>query len=370
MLGQASGWVGQEKKRGANNLGAFFCQAKIQRWPFSVDTSLGVAAVTYSGVHDLDVSSFSSGKTAGSMQTTAMMGCNCTDEAGVMRVLCAILPISGIPTGAALNDYRFEVLFSDTRASGLYACAGVDLYVKPVRWSYTRYETRTVTLGTTGAQTTMPTHDCISRGTCRELDAAVWLIPRCGQDRRLNGELACIATAPCMPFCMASRAAGNGRANLVFVRAARWREGVTILGQDCALGGATPETIQLGMPASANSRASSTAAGLLQTGGTAVFGAAGGRVCAASSTSITSVVPKNASALSASGPRVAYNVALDGQPFVVTGDTSFTAVPLGGGAASVQARANSFPRLISSPNLFFGARRSSAWRGTRWTCSA
>lgn len=143
-------------------------QAKVQRWPFSVDTGLGVAAVTYSGVHDLDVSSFSNGKTAGSMQTTAMMGCNCTDTSDVgMRVVCAVLPISGIPTGAALDDYRFEILFSDVRASGLYTCAGVDLYVKPVRWSHTRYETRTATLGTTGAQTTLPTHDCISRGTCR-----------------------------------------------------------------------------------------------------------------------------------------------------------------------------------------------------------
>ncbi len=308
---------------------------------------LGVAAVTYSGVHDLDVSSFSSGKTAGSMQTTGMMGCNCTDTADAgMRVQCAVLPISGIPTGAALIDYRFDILFSDTRASSLYTCAGVDLYVKPVRWSYTRYETRTVTLGTTGAQTTLPTHDCISRGTCRELDAAVWLIPRCGQDRQLNGETACIATAPCMPFCMAARAAGNGRANLVFVRAARWREGITILGQDCALGSSTPETIQLGMPASGNSRASSTAAGLLQTGGTAVFGSSGSRVCAPSM-SITSVLPKNASALSASGPRVAYNVVLDGQPFVVTGDTSFTTVSLGGGVESVQVRA-----ILSADLLF------------------
>jgi hypothetical protein len=59
-------------------------------------------------------------------------------------------------------------------------------------------------------------------------------------------------------------------------------------------------------------------------------------VCTASSAGITSVVPKNASALSASGPRVAYNVVLDGQPFVVTGDTSFTTVSLGGGAESVQ----------------------------------
>jgi hypothetical protein len=84
-------------------------QTKVQTWPFAVDTGLGVAAVTYSGVHDLDVSAFSSGKTSGSMQTTAMMGCNCSDTAGGLQVLCAILPISGIPSEAARSDYRIQV---------------------------------------------------------------------------------------------------------------------------------------------------------------------------------------------------------------------------------------------------------------------
>lgn len=84
-------------------------QTKVQTWPFAVDTGLGVAAVTYSGVHDLDVSAFSSGKTSGSMQTTGMMGCNCTDTVGGLEVLCAILPISGVPSEAALQDYRIQV---------------------------------------------------------------------------------------------------------------------------------------------------------------------------------------------------------------------------------------------------------------------
>ena len=308
--------------------------AKVRTWPYAVDTGLGVAAVTYSTVQDsVDASAFSGSKTVGSMQTTAMLGCNCTDAlGGAMQVLCAILPISGVPSEAALENYRLEVLFSDPDAAGLYTCAGVDLYVKPVRWSFTRYEA-----GATGGA-----HDCISRGTCRELDATVWLVPRCGQDKGLNGETACLPVAPCFPFCMAARSAGSGRGNLVFVRAGRWREGTTILGQDCALkdgGGA----VQLGMPGSGvttTTRAASTQTGLLQTDGTAMFGFVqpgreASRVCRAAM-GVTSVIAKNASALSASGPRTAFNVVLEGQPFALTGDTLFTTISLGGGAESVQ----------------------------------
>ncbi len=297
-------------------------QAKVRTWPFAVDPALGVAAVAYSsGAQDLDVSAFSSGKTAGSMQTTAMLGCNCSDTSDGMRVVCAILPLSGVPSEAALEDYRLEVLFSDPSAASLYTCPGVDIYVRPVRWSYTRYE----------ARPDERTHDCISRGTCRELDATVWLIPKCGQDAGLNAETACIQVAPCIPFCMAARSAGSGRANLAFVRAARWRDGATILGQDCALTGSGPESVQLGMPRSVNSaRATSTMAGLLQTGGTAVYGfvqPGESRICRPA-LGVTSVVEKP--------PRVSYNVVLEGQPFVVTGDTVFTALDLGGGAESVQ----------------------------------
>lgn len=332
-------------------------QAKVRSWPFAVDPSLGVAAVAYSTGQDLDVSAFSSGKTAGTMQTTAMLGCNCSDtpEAG-LRVVCAILPLSGVPVEAALQDYRLEVLFSDPTAAGLYTCAGVDIYVRPVRWSYTRYE----------ARPEERTHDCISRGACRELDATVWLIPRCGQDAGLNAETACIPVAPCIPFCMAARSAGSGRANLAFVRAARWRDGATILGQDCALAGSGPDSVQLGMPRSVTSaRAASTQAGLLQTGGTAVYGfvqPGESRICRPA-LGVTSVVDRP--------PRVSYNVVLEGQPFAVTGDTIFTAVDLGGGAESVQVVGFFCELWVSDsvPDQVL-ACRSSVWRATRRTSSA
>jgi hypothetical protein len=175
---------------------------------------------------------------------------------------------------------------------------------------------------------------------------------------------------------MAARSAGSGRTNLAFVRAARWRDGATILGQDCTLSGSSPSSIQLGMPRTGmTSTAASTQGGLLQTGGTAMYGlmqpgSEGSRICRPA-LGVTSVVPRNASALSASGPRVAYNVVLEGQPFAITGDTVFTTVPLGGGAEGVQVLLDF---LISC--LFFArakpkpTNRSSAWKGTRRTCSA
>jgi hypothetical protein len=159
-------------------------EARVQVWPFpgTMDVSLGVAAVTYSSVHDLDVSAFSSGKrTSGAMQTTAMLACNCSDDAMLgMRVLCSILPMTGVPTEAALEDYLLEVLFPDTDGARLYTCAGVDIYVKSVRWSYTRYSpARDATQGSSGASVSLPNvQDCIARGTCRycPVSPTVWLV--------------------------------------------------------------------------------------------------------------------------------------------------------------------------------------------------
>ena len=306
---------------------------KMQVWPYAVDAALGVAAVTYSRVHDLDVSAFSSGKTSGSMQTTAMLGCNCSDTATGMAITCAILPMSGIPLDKAREDYLLQVLFPTTTAASMYTCAGVDLYVKSIRWSFTRYETTDASLGSSGDKTTLPTHDCIARGTCRELDAAVWLVPRCGQDVNRNAETACLDVAPCMPFCMAARTAGGGRDNLVLASARRWREGTTILGQDCALESGSAATVQPGAPVNSKviSRTATGVGGLLQVGGVGVYGFASDPVCRRASR-VTSVVSKEES----ERMRVAANVRLFSQPFAITGDTTFSTVNLGGDAYAVQ----------------------------------
>ena len=309
-------------------------QAKTQPWPYpGMDMSMGVAAVTYSSVHELDVSAFSSGKTAGSMQTTAMLACNCTDDTLLgMRILCSILPMAGVPQMAALEDYLVQVLFPDAVAASLYVCRGVDIYVKSVRWSFTRYSSQDASLGSGGERTTLPTTDCIARGTCRELDATVWVVPRCGQEENQNDEKACLEDAPCYPFCMAARSAGGGRDNLMLARAGRWREGLVILGQDCAM--ATSSPVLVGSSMGDSNRHTVSWTGISNTGavppgkiGVGMFASSYKPPECTRSPRVTSVVyhaPTGSRAAAA-------NVRTAGQPFAITGDTTLMEV---GGSSS------------------------------------
>ena len=90
--------------KGSNDPGA-----KVQSWPSQVDASLGIAAVVYSTVHDVDVSAISGMQTSSTMQTTSMLGCTCTDDATGALILCSILPMAGIPVGAPSSEYVLQV---------------------------------------------------------------------------------------------------------------------------------------------------------------------------------------------------------------------------------------------------------------------
>jgi len=307
-------------------------QAKMQAWPHAgMDVRLGVAAVTHSSVHDLDVSAFSSGRTVGSMQTTAMLACNCTDDRLLgARILCSILPMAGVPAAAALEDYLVQVLFPDTEAAMLYTCQGLDIYVKSVRWSFTRYASQDATLGATGERTTLPTGDCIARGTCRELDATVWVVPRCGREAQATS-IGCIPTAPCFPFCMAARAAGSGRDNLMLASATRWREGLTILGQDCAMATSAPGTVGASMGTRGNVSWTVTA----KSGAAAARRVANGVFASTYAKQECQRAPRVMSVVDrANGPQgsraAAANVRLAGQPFAITGDTTLMEVGVQG----------------------------------------
>jgi hypothetical protein len=325
-------------------------QGKTQAWPYQgMDVSMGVAAVTYSNVHDLDVSAFSSGKTSGAMQTTAMLACNCTDVLQLgMQILCSILPMAGVPLEAALEDYLLQVMFPDPLAAGLYTCSGVDVYVKSVRWSFTRYSSQDATLGSGGAQTTLPVTDCIARGTCRELDATVWVVPRCGQEQNQNDEKACIADAPCFPFCMAARRAGSGRDNLILAGASRWREGLAVLGQDCALATSSAGTVGTTM----ESRGVSSWTTIASSGVARPRGVANGIYASTYQGQECQRAPRVNSVVDANitGSRAAAaNVRLGGQPFAITGDTalmevlvsSTTVSKSGGGMRAVEEMSGS-----------------------------
>jgi hypothetical protein len=165
---------------------------------------------------------------------------------------------------------------------------------------------------------------------------------------------------------MAARSAGSGRTNLVFVGADRWRDGATILGQDCALSGAGPESVQVGMPGTGNaSWAATTQSSLLQADGVAVYGfthpQTQPRICQPAMR-VTSAVPKP--------PSAGYNVVLEGQPFAITGDTILTVIDLGGGVESVQVVTLATYSEISQALSDDPCRRPSASRAIRPTSSA
>jgi len=221
-------------------------------------------------------------------------------------------------------------MFPDDITANLLTCAGIDIYVKSSRFPFTRYEAPVTKVGSGGSKTGLPNTDCISRGTCREVDATVWVVPRCGTDAWLNKEKACIETATCYPFCMAARASGSGNDNLILAGARRWREGLTIQGQDCAMGSSTASSVSTSMSNTHTvSRAEGSSGDLLQSGmRTGVFARNLDSPECRKAARVTSVVPKP--------PKQAGNIILKDQPFVITGDSIFTEIPLGGGASSLQ----------------------------------
>ena len=290
--------------------------AVVRAWPYPVDVGNGVAAVAYGRANELDASTLSgAGATRGSAQTTGMLGCNCTDlAAGGIAVACAILPMAGAVGDPA--KYLLQGIFPDDQVAGYLVCAGVHLYVRSVRWPFSHYSSD----ASAGAST-----DCISRGSCREADATVWLVPRCSSP--LNHPLAC-ATPACYPFCMAARESGSANNNLIFAGAERWRSGVALMQQDCAgVATSNPGGTQASLGSAGASAHVAGGSNLLGAGSLGAFVRAASSPRCTPAAPITSFVDKPAGA--------SRDLAAVGQPFAITGDTIMTQVDLGGGSYAV-----------------------------------
>ena len=297
---------------------------RAQQWPYAMDPSLGVAAVTYGATSDPDGSSISGGNTAGSVPTTAMLACNCSDTPVGVEILCAILPLGGVPPGKAGSSYLLQVLFPDEQTPAIIGrCAAVDISVHSNRFSATRFQTAPVGLGGSTASA-VPAPDCVTRGTCREVDATVYVVPRCGDP----GNMACIGQ--CMPFCMAVRPSGSANNNLQLLPASRWRTGYATLAQDCALGTAGVLSVNPGLRTSGSSSTVTAPPGTLTQGVAAgVFAAGPTRACQPAKR-VLSVQPRPGAADS-----IRAATRLPSQPLFTTGDTVFTERKLGGGASAV-----------------------------------
>lgn len=302
---------------------------RILRWPHEMNPSLGVAAVSFASVSTLDSSSFTTGNTASSLQTTDLFACNCTDTDQGILILCAVLPSSGVPPRADRSSYLSQVFFPDPFVPELIgSCSMVRISVHSHRFPANRYETKAATLGQSTA--TLPTADCVSRGTCRELDALVYVTPNCAYGKG--------CTSSCFPFCIAARPSGSANNNLQLVTAAQWRLGSTILQQDCAVRDSTVDRVSTSVSQSAYT--SSVASQSNANAG--IFTAGPSSTACKPAPNIFSMGPRKTSTLR----RDAVN--LPGQPLFTSGDVIFTERVLQPGASAVVVE-----RLVSDARNTF-----------------
>jgi len=297
----------------------------------NVDVGMGVAAVAFSDVGELDVSTLSQGRRPGSRQTTTLMGCRCEDGAsGGIRVRCQFAPLSSSTVPA--SERGMDVWFQDQVWASRLTCASVEISVRSVRWPVRRYEGKTVAFG---AETVdLPTTDCLSRGTCESVDATIWLVPRCDLLPAEQCSDAAVGTS-CFPFCMAARVSGSRNANPVFANADTWRSGRQVLMRDCARQEQAPAAaydsffLREGGGGTTLSYGQTTLSGA--TGGAQLFVRGDGSTCGPG-VNMASWVPKPADN---SGSQPSY-VRRKGQPFAIAGDAILLELPQGDGGALVE----------------------------------
>jgi hypothetical protein len=301
---------------------------KFGLWPYTVNSLYGMAAVTYSNVNDIVVSTVSDGNTFQAMQTTALLGCNCTDldnNQGI-SIVCAIAPINGWSNDNK-TKYRLQVIVPD---SHLLQCNWIDLHVKSNRFSFQRYSAVDVNYGQ--GITSMPDTDCINRKNCREVDASIWLVPRCGQDM---GKViaACVPGSSCFPYCMGVRLSGSTNNNIIMSSALQWKSGRTLINRDCSIYDSTPETtLERNGLGSTNVQTSDTVLGSTISKSLFSYRSTNVNTLTPECYPVQNVVStvKNQDFSSSR-----YNTYSKNQPFVIAGDSIFTAKDLGGGISSV-----------------------------------
>lgn len=313
---------------------------KLGTWPYAVDTSFGVAAVSYAKVNNVDVSVVSDGSTVNSLQTTAMLGCNCTDAADAqsqLSITCAIAPMDSW-VDYYRSDYLLHVDFPNTQITQGLMCSMIDVHVKSVRWSFYRYSSADIKFGSDTVS--MPTVDCINAGTCRQVDATVWVVPRCGGDTGSAHEICLPTSSDCFPYCMGTRVSGSSNNNILLGSALQWKRGRTLLDIDCNVYASTP----------ASTTASSAVANNIGFQQTSVVQKSASVLGATVPTSLYSSHPVSSSSspecyptanVISSVPSTSYNPSVYNtyatqQPFVLSGDVVFTPKDIGGGFFAVK----------------------------------
>jgi hypothetical protein len=305
---------------------------KIGTWPWPANPAYGFAAVNLNDLHGVDASVVNDGATFTAIQTTSILGCMCTDTVDLgATITCSIAPMDGW-TSDEKNSLQLQVIFPDQNIGKTMRCDDIDVLVKTVRFSFMRYSSDDVTFGS--STTTLPGMDCINRQNCREADASVWVVPRCGQSTSIFITQACVPGSSCFPYCMGLRLSGSQNNNILLSSASQWKQGRTVLYRDCNLYKSSPYSVSYDNTQSLSQSFVKGQGTILGSNlSVSIFaGPATATVNTPECYPMSNVISRVASSTYSSS---VYNTYSSSQPFVITGDVLLTAKDIGGAIKSV-----------------------------------
>ena len=201
------------------------------------------------------------------------------------------------------------VVFQLPTTARYLVCSKTKIKVQSLRWPVSRQtSTRIATMDGSYIQD----FGCVSKGTCLQADAALWVRPMCSVN---TIDLSCVESfraANCFPYCMALHMRGSGTDPMVLHGANEWNDGVSMLRRDCGL-------FMLTDPSAANATSSTT---LPANGSSVQFpGSPYGLNAQVPAGSSCTYNPAATSFVTAPETYAAHSsIELEGQPFAFAGD--------------------------------------------------
>jgi hypothetical protein len=114
-----------------NHYGSTKSVVSVNAWPFQIDVTMGIAAVTYYNDHP-------GARDPIGNPSTAMLGCACEDTSSAgMSIVCAIAlyddTTKSAYNGTNANSTVFNVVFQKRSTAKYMTCAGSEISVQSVR---------------------------------------------------------------------------------------------------------------------------------------------------------------------------------------------------------------------------------------------
>eukprot|EP00961_Rhodomonas_salina_P295991 3935952-Rhodomonas_salina.2 len=209
-------------------------------WPIPINVTYGVAAVAYA--RDISRDDVVDGP------TTALFGCHCVDEpiapvdtfvsgASALLLTCAIVPYDvydEIESAAFIVNMTWEIANTPKRLT----CRDTKISIQSLRYPTKRLTSPTEFEYTPGIGTPI---NCMTKGSCTTIDAAVWVMPVCPLKRDVNGQSvagnsACMRALKdfsCFPFCLGVRRSFAANEPIVIWSSSAWENNVLLPARDC-----------------------------------------------------------------------------------------------------------------------------------------